>query len=81
MLPQLSLLGLIERRNKVICEGPLLDLVFDYAEMAPRIINGAMGDLIRAQSGVAPIQDADEEDENHDEISGDETQLKDAFDV
>ncbi len=81
MLPQLSRLGLIERRNKVICEGPLLDLVFDYAEMAPRIINGAMGDLIRAQSGVAPIQDADEEDENHDEISGDETQLKDASDV
>lgn len=53
MLPQLSRLGLIERRNKVICEGPLLDLVFDYADMAPRIIHGAMGDLIRAQVGTA----------------------------
>lgn len=52
----LSRLGLIERRNKVICEGPLLDLVFDYAEIAPRIINGAIGDLIRAQNGVAPLQ-------------------------
>ncbi len=52
-LPQLSRLGLIERRNKIIYEGPLLDLVFDYAEMAPRIIQGALGDLIRqqAQSG------------------------------
>jgi hypothetical protein len=62
MLPQLSRLGLIERRNKVICEGPLLDLVFDYAGMAPRIINGAMGDLIRAQNGVASLQEADEYD-------------------
>ncbi len=61
MLPQLSRLGFIERRNKVICEGPLLDLVFDYAEMARRIINGALGDLIRVQSEVAPLQDVDEQ--------------------
>ncbi|BEV08502.1 hypothetical protein [Methylophilus sp. DW102] len=52
-LPQLSRLGLIERRNKIIYEGPLLDLVFDYAEMAPRIIQGALGDLIREQSQSA----------------------------
>lgn len=50
MLPQLSRLGLIERKNKVIYEGPLLDLVFDYAQMAPRLIQGALGDLIRAQA-------------------------------
>lgn len=49
ILPQLSKLGLIERRNKVIYEGPLLDLVFDYAQMAPRVIQGALGDLMRAQ--------------------------------
>jgi hypothetical protein len=53
MLPQLSRLGLVERKNKVIHEGPLLDLVFDYAEMAPRILQGALGDLIRAQAGAA----------------------------
>lgn len=53
----LSRLDLIERRNKVICEGPLLDLVFDYADMAPRIIHGAMGDLIRTQFGATPMQD------------------------
>jgi hypothetical protein len=67
LLPQLSRLGFIERRNKVICEGPLLDLVFDYAEMAPRIINGAMGDLIRAPSGVAPLQAVDEQTLDEDE--------------
>lgn len=49
-LPQLSRLGLIVRRNKVIYEGPLLDLVFDYADMAPRIIQGALGDLMRQQA-------------------------------
>lgn len=46
-LPQLSRLGFIERKNKVIHEGPLLDLVFDYAEMAPRILNGALTDLLK----------------------------------
>lgn len=52
-LPQLARLGLIERKNKVIHEGPLLDLVFDYAEMAPRILQGALGDLIRAQAAAS----------------------------
>lgn len=51
-LPQLSRLGLIERRNKIIYEGPLLDLVFDYGEMAQRIIQGALGDLIRQQANM-----------------------------
>lgn len=62
ILPQLSRLGLIERRNRVIYEGPLLDLVFDYADMAPRIINGALGDLIRARgtrNAVAGEESAD----------------------
>ena len=46
-LPQLSRLGFIERKNKVIHEGPLLDLAFDYAEMAPRILQGALSDLLK----------------------------------
>lgn len=50
-LPQLSRLGFIERRNKVIFEGPLLDLAFDYAEFAPRILEGALSDLLK-QRGV-----------------------------
>jgi len=71
----LSRLGLIERKNKVICEGPLLDLVFDYAEMAPRIIHGAMGDLIRAQNGIAPLQENDENEEMNDDEAQQEDDL------
>jgi hypothetical protein len=48
-LPQLSRLGFIERKNKVIHEGPLLDLAFDYTEMAPRILNGALSDLLKSR--------------------------------
>jgi hypothetical protein len=44
-------LGFIERKNKVIHEGPLLDLAFDYAEMAPRVLNGALSDLLK-QRGI-----------------------------
>ncbi len=54
-LPQLTRLGFIELKNKVIHEGPLLDLAFDYAEMAPRILNGALSDLLK-QRGI--LQDA-----------------------
>lgn len=50
-LPQLSRLGFIELKNKMIHEGPLLDLAFDYAEMAPRILNGALSDLLK-QRGI-----------------------------
>jgi hypothetical protein len=42
----LSRTGFIERRNSVIYEGPLLDLAFDYSTLAPRIIEGALADLL-----------------------------------
>jgi len=42
----LSRVGFIKRQNKVIEEGPLLDLAFDYAQLAPRLIQGALGDLL-----------------------------------
>jgi len=57
-LPQLARLGFIELKNKVIHEGPLLDLAFDYAEMAPRILNGALADLLK-QRGI--LRDASEQ--------------------
>lgn len=56
-LPQLTRLGFIELKNKVIHEGPLLDLAFDYAEMAPRILQGALSDLLRRR-GI--LRDAEE---------------------
>lgn len=59
-LPQLSRLGFIERRNKVIFEGPLLDLAFDYAECAPRILEGALSDLLK-QRGVLEEREANPE--------------------
>ena len=51
LLPVLSRLGFIERRNKVLHEGPLLDLAFDYAELAPRILDGALADVLVAVNG------------------------------
>ena len=59
VLPQLSRLGFIELKNKVIHEGPLLDLAFDYAEMAPRILHGALSDLLK-QRGI--LRDANTEE-------------------
>jgi hypothetical protein len=59
-LPQLSRLGFIERKNKVIHEGPLLDLAFDYAEMAPRILNGALADLLKQRGILCEVEAAGE---------------------
>mgnify|MGYP001443720501 CR=1 FL=1 len=50
-LVQLAKLGFIVRRNKMIHEGPLLDLVIDYGKLAPRIINGALADVLKL-SGI-----------------------------
>jgi len=49
-LGQLARLGFIERRNKVIAEGPLLDLMLDYATLAPRVIEGALGEVLKRRS-------------------------------
>ncbi len=48
-LGTLSRVGLIQRRNKIIYEGPLLDLLLDYSKLAPRIINGALADILAQQ--------------------------------
>lgn len=49
----LARLGFVERRNKVVHEGPLLDLAFDYETLAPRIIEGALGELLAGKSPAA----------------------------
>ncbi len=59
-LPQLARLGFIELKNKVIHEGPLLDLAFDYAEMAPRILNGALADLLKQRGLLRETSDQEE---------------------
>jgi len=46
LLPPLKKHGFIEMRNGIITEGPLLDLALDYAEIAPRIRDGALGEIL-----------------------------------
>ncbi|WP_269531820.1 hypothetical protein [Chitinimonas sp. BJYL2] len=57
-LGQLAKLGFIVRRNKMIYEGPLLDLVLDYAKLAPRIIDGALAEVLKL-SGTALLIEPD----------------------
>lgn len=53
----LSRTGFIERRKGVIYEGPLLDLAFDYSELAPRIMQGALGELLaQRRNAVQPVE-------------------------
>jgi hypothetical protein len=50
-LGRLVNLGFVARRNRVLYEGPMLDLMLDYSQLAPRIIEGALGDVLgRRQS-------------------------------
>jgi len=46
-LGQLKRLGFVVQHREMITEGPLLDLAFDYKYMASRIIEGALGDVLR----------------------------------
>lgn len=52
----LSRVGFIKRQNKIIEEGPLLDLAFDYAQLAPRLIQGALGELLAQRQSSAAGQ-------------------------
>lgn len=58
----LSRTGFIERRSNVIYEGPLLDLAFDYGILAPRIIEGALSDLLARRRAQASASDATTEE-------------------
>lgn len=44
-LGSLARLGFIVQRQEEIYEGPLLDLVLDYSQLAGRILDGALSDL------------------------------------
>lgn len=62
----LSRTGFIERRNNTIHEGPLLDLAFDYSALAPRIIEGALSDLLAQRRAAASEAAAEETDQEGD---------------
>ncbi|MCB6183988.1 hypothetical protein LIN78_10575 [Leeia sp. TBRC 13508] len=55
-LGQLARLGFIKRYNHQITEGPLLDLALDYSKLAPRIIDGALGDVLREMGADIPTE-------------------------
>ena len=61
-LRRLEAHGFIVRRGDDIGEGPLLDLLLEYDALAPRILDGALGDVLaqrrkeNAQEGGAAMQ-------------------------
>jgi hypothetical protein len=61
--------GFITRRGEDIAEGPLLDLLLDYDQLAPRILDGALADVLAratdaaAAPAIAEIQAARQEQE------------------
>ncbi len=59
LLSRLAQLGFIERRGGMIHEGPLLDVLLDYRQLADRIIYGTLGEVL-AQAGH-PLPTPDEE--------------------
>lgn len=55
-LRQLERHGFIERRGDDIGEGPLLDLLLDYDALAPRILDGALGEVLKQRRAQAEAQ-------------------------
>ncbi len=61
--------GFIQRRGEDIAEGPLLDLLLDYDQLAPRILDGALADVLAratdplAAPALAEIKAARQEQE------------------
>jgi hypothetical protein len=63
-LGTLARLGFIIQRQEEIYEGPLLDLLFDYHQLAGRILDGALHDLLgRRLSEVLPPSRSEEPEE------------------
>jgi hypothetical protein len=71
LLGTLSRLGFIIRKRgdgpdgRLIAEGPLLDLAFDYERTARRILDGALGDLLAdaaTRAALAPVADTDDDE-------------------
>ena len=71
LLGTLSRLGFIIRKRgdgpdgRLIAEGPLLDLAFDYERTARRILDGALGDLLAdaaTRAAHAPVADTDDDE-------------------
>ena len=68
-LKRLETHGFITRKGEDIFEGPLLDLLLDYDALAPRILQGALADVLNSARNLAPqlpkVLDDDEYDAAH----------------
>lgn len=62
-LGTLTRLGFIVQRQEEIHEGPLLDLLFDYHQLAGRILDGALHDLLGRRLSEVLATPAPEETE------------------
>ena len=49
--------GFVTRRGEDIAEGPLLDLLIDYDLLAPRILDGALGDVLTRAGHTLPREE------------------------
>lgn len=49
--------GFVTRRGEDIAEGPLLDLLIDYDLLAPRILDGALGDVLMRAGHTLPREE------------------------
>ncbi len=58
-LRRLEAHGFILRRGDDIAEGPLLDLLLDYDALAPRILDGALGDVLARATAREAQTEAD----------------------
>ncbi len=65
-LGTLARYGFIVQRQEEIHEGPLLDLLFDYNQLAGRVLDGALSDLLGKHLGEVLAAGADEEEEDED---------------
>jgi len=64
--------GFIVFRGDDISEGPLLDLLLDYDTLAPRILDGALGDVLTQARAIAPPAHAVVEESPEDDGGGDD---------
>ena len=65
-LKRLETHGFIVRRGDDIAEGPLLDLLLDYDSLAPRILDGALGDILARKRSPAEAKDKANDNDSDD---------------
>lgn len=63
-LRRLEAHGFVVRRGDDIAEGPLLDLLLDYDALAPRILDGALGDVLARAGAREPDPEADHDSDH-----------------